>query len=117
MANLATQPPRVSQSFFSNRPAYFRSWASAVLLLAATLFLLRLGDRSFWGSESRWGEITREMRLTGNYFWPTINGEVYYDKPLLSYWLIAQPHTLPASSMNLQFGCRVPWPACSVSHF
>jgi 4-amino-4-deoxy-L-arabinose transferase-like glycosyltransferase len=29
------------------------------------------------------------MQLTGNYFWPTINGEVYYDKPLLSYWLIA----------------------------
>ena len=61
----------------------------AVVLLAATIFLLRLGDRSFWGSESRWGEITREMQLTGNYFWPTINGEVYYDKPLLSYWLIA----------------------------
>jgi len=61
----------------------------AVVLLAATIFLLRLGDRSFWGSESRWGEITHEMQLTGNYFWPTINGEVYYDKPLLSYWLIA----------------------------
>jgi len=29
------------------------------------------------------------MRLTQNYFWPTINGRVYYDKPLLSYWLIA----------------------------
>ena len=89
MANLATQAPRFSQSFFSDRPAHFRSWALAVLLLAATIFLLRLGDRSFWGSESRWGEITREMQLTGNYFWPTINGEVYYDKPLLSYWLIA----------------------------
>ena len=89
MANLATQAPRFSQSFFSDRPAHFRSWALAVVLLAATIFLLRLGDRSFWGSESRWGEITREMQLTGNYFWPTINGEVYYDKPLLSYWLIA----------------------------
>jgi len=89
MANLATQAPRFSQSFFSDPPAHFRSWALAVVLLAATIFLLRLGDRSFWGSESRWGEITREMQLTGNYFWPTINGEVYYDKPLLSYWLIA----------------------------
>jgi 4-amino-4-deoxy-L-arabinose transferase-like glycosyltransferase len=92
MANLAlqtTQAPGFSQSFLSDQPAHFRSWASAVLLLAALLFLLRLGDRSFWGSESRWGEITREMQLTGNYFWPTINGEVYYDKPLLSYWLIA----------------------------
>jgi 4-amino-4-deoxy-L-arabinose transferase-like glycosyltransferase len=92
MANLAlrtTQAPGFSQSFLSDQPAHFRSWALVVLLLAALLFLLRLGDRSFWGSESRWGEITREMQLTGNYFWPTINGEVYYDKPLLSYWLIA----------------------------
>ena len=25
---------------------------------------------------------------TGNYFWPTINGHLYYDKPLGSYWLV-----------------------------
>ena len=69
--------------------AHFKTWALAVLLLAASLFFLRLGDRSLWGSEGRWSEVTREMRLTQNYFWPTINGRVYYDKPLLSYWLIA----------------------------
>jgi 4-amino-4-deoxy-L-arabinose transferase-like glycosyltransferase len=28
------------------------------------------------------------MILSHNYFWPTINGKVYYDKPLGSYWLI-----------------------------
>jgi 4-amino-4-deoxy-L-arabinose transferase-like glycosyltransferase len=28
------------------------------------------------------------MRLTSRYFWPTINGRVYYDKPLGSYWLV-----------------------------
>ena len=106
MANLATQAPRFSQSFFSDRPAHFRSWALAVVLLAATIFLLRLGDRSFWGSESRWGEITREMQLTGNYFWPTINGEVYYDKPLLSYWLIAATAYL-TGDLN-EFTVRLP---------
>ncbi len=31
----------------------------------------------------------REMISSGNYFLPTINGEIYFDKPLLSYWLIA----------------------------
>jgi 4-amino-4-deoxy-L-arabinose transferase-like glycosyltransferase len=67
----------------------FKGWALAVLVLAALLFFLRLGDRALWGSEGRWAEVTREMQLTHNYFWPTINGEVYYDKPLLSYWLIA----------------------------
>ena len=69
--------------------AHFKTWALAVLLLAASLFFIRLGDRSLWGSEGRWSEVTREMRLTQNYFWPTINGRVYYDKPLPSYWLIA----------------------------
>ena len=78
----------------------------AVVLLAAMIFLLRLGDRSFWGSESRWGEITREMQLTGNYFWPTINGEVYYDKPLLSYWLIAATAYL-TGDLN-EFTVRLP---------
>ncbi len=28
------------------------------------------------------------MLVTHNYFWPTINGHVYYDKPLGSYWLV-----------------------------
>ena len=67
---------------------HFKTWVLAVLLLAASLFFIKLGDRSLFGSEGRWSEVTREMRLTENYFWPTINGRVYYDKPLLSYWLI-----------------------------
>jgi 4-amino-4-deoxy-L-arabinose transferase-like glycosyltransferase len=61
---------------------------SGVVLLAAVLFFARLGDRALWSSEFRWAEIVREMIATHNYFWPTINGHVYYDKPLGSYWLI-----------------------------
>jgi 4-amino-4-deoxy-L-arabinose transferase-like glycosyltransferase len=58
-------------------------------LLAATfLFFARLGARALWSSEFRWAEIAREMIVTHNYFWPTINGHVYYDKPLGSYWLV-----------------------------
>src|SRR5271169_3551812 len=58
-------------------------------LLAATfLFFTRLGARALWSSEFRWAEIAREMLVTHNYFWPTINGHVYYDKPLGSYWLV-----------------------------
>lgn len=66
-----------------------KPWCLPLLLLVALLIFLRLEDRALWGSEGRWAEITREMQLTGNYFWPTINGVVYYDKPLVSYWLIA----------------------------
>jgi 4-amino-4-deoxy-L-arabinose transferase-like glycosyltransferase len=64
-------------------------WAAlAVLLLTAILYFVRLGARALWASEFRWAEIAREMLLTHNYFWPTINGRVYFDKPLGSYWLV-----------------------------
>jgi 4-amino-4-deoxy-L-arabinose transferase-like glycosyltransferase len=66
----------------------WRSAATAVLMLAAVLFFARLGARALWASEFRWAEIAREMQLSSRYFWPTINGRVYYDKPLGSYWLV-----------------------------
>lgn len=62
--------------------------AGCVLILSAILFFARLGARALWSSEFRWAEIAREMLVTHNYFWPTINGRVYYDKPLGSYWLV-----------------------------
>ncbi|HBZ70704.1 MAG TPA: hypothetical protein DEP35_13615 [Deltaproteobacteria bacterium] len=58
-------------------------WAIAALVL-----FLHLGDRALWGSESRWAEISRNMLLTRDLFHPIINDAVYFDKPLLSYWLI-----------------------------
>jgi 4-amino-4-deoxy-L-arabinose transferase-like glycosyltransferase len=60
----------------------------AVLVLAALLYFVRLGDRALWSEEVRWAEIAREMRLNDDYLWPTINGHTYYDKPLGSYWLV-----------------------------
>jgi 4-amino-4-deoxy-L-arabinose transferase-like glycosyltransferase len=66
----------------------WRRLAWVVLVLAAILFFARLGARALWASEFRWAEIAREMLLTSNYFWPTINGHPYYDKPLATYWLV-----------------------------
>ncbi len=60
----------------------------SVIALTAILYFTRLGARALWSSEFRWAEISREMIRTGNYFWPTINGHLYYDKPLGSYWLV-----------------------------
>jgi hypothetical protein len=65
-----------------------RWYGAAAVALAAILFLARLGARALWASEGRWAEVVREMVLSANYFWPTINGKLYYDKPLLSYWFI-----------------------------
>ncbi len=64
---------------------------SDILLALATVFLLfwALGERGLWTSEGRWAEVTREMLITRDFFHPTINGAPYFDKPLLTYWIIA----------------------------
>jgi 4-amino-4-deoxy-L-arabinose transferase-like glycosyltransferase len=77
-----------------------------VILLSAILFFARLGNRALWSSEFRWAEIAREMILTHNYFWPTINGRVYYDKPLGSYWLVVAS-TYLTGGMN-EAAARIP---------
>jgi 4-amino-4-deoxy-L-arabinose transferase-like glycosyltransferase len=62
-----------------------------IILLSAAFFLLfwAIGERSLWSSEGRWAEVTREMLTSGDFFHPTIGGEPYFDKPLLTYWVIA----------------------------
>ncbi len=59
-------------------------WIMAVILL-----FLNLGVKAISGSEARWTGIVREMFLSGNFVQPTINFELYFDKPIVSYWLIA----------------------------
>ena len=59
-----------------------------ILILGGSLLLLKLGDRPLAESEGRWGEISREMLLTHNWIVPKINGTLYRDKPVGSYWLI-----------------------------
>ncbi len=66
----------------------WRLCAASVLAVSAVLLFARLGYRAIWSMEVRWAEIAREMVLTHNYFWPTIGGKLYYDKPLGSYWLV-----------------------------
>ena len=68
-----------------------RDFQVLILLAVAggVLLLTGLSVRSLWGSEGRWAVIAREMLASGNWFLPTINGEVYFDKPLLSYWIIS----------------------------
>ncbi len=60
------------------------------ILLAATalMLLFGLGSRELWGAETRWANIALQMLQSGDYFDPYLKGDPYYDKPLLSYWLI-----------------------------
>ena len=90
-----------------------KCWPDLLLLASAFVLLLwGLGGRTLGGSEGRWAEITREMLITKDFFHPTIGGLPYFDKPLLTYWLIA--------SFSVMFGtltegiCRLPSALCGV---
>lgn len=40
------------------------------------------------GDETKYGQVVREMRTTGAFFLPTLNGEPFTHKPPLHFWLI-----------------------------
>jgi len=85
-----------------------KEWSEGLLFFVAAFFLLfwGLGVRSLWGSEGRWAEIAREMLISGDFFHPNIGGKPYFDKPLLTYWVIA---ALSAATGRLnEFIIRLP---------
>ena len=56
---------------------------------ASGLFLFGLGSRDFWAPvEPRYAEIARVMFLKNQWLVPTINGNLYTDKPILYFWLV-----------------------------
>ncbi len=75
-------------------------------LAAAFILFYMLGHRSLWGSEGRWAEVTREMLLFQDFFHPQINGQPYFDKPLLTYWAII-PASWVSGGLN-ELACRLP---------
>ncbi|MDP8214027.1 MAG: glycosyltransferase family 39 protein [Candidatus Euphemobacter frigidus] len=82
-------------------------WGEMLLILTAGFLLFwAVGDRGLWAAEGRWAEINREMFLSGDFFHPTINGEPYFDKPLLTYWLISLV-ALVTGSLN-EWSARIP---------
>lgn len=64
-----------------------RSGSLWTLLAAAPLFLM-LGAAELWTQEGRWGLICQQMLRSGDWLHPSLLGEPYYGKPLLSYWLM-----------------------------
>lgn len=63
------------------RPAY-------LFFAAVIMMLMMLGMRELWTQEWRWANISWHMIYSGDYLHPYLAGAAYYDKPLLSYWLM-----------------------------
>lgn len=71
-------------SFLTGKSARFAYlFAAAVVLLMAFL-----GTREIWTQEHRWADIVSGMFFRHDFLHPYLNDVNYYDKPLLSYWLI-----------------------------
>ncbi|HEX7184586.1 MAG TPA: glycosyltransferase family 39 protein [Thermoanaerobaculia bacterium] len=63
---------------------------AVLALLAVLLFLPGLGRRDLWNpDEARYAQVAREMRQTGSYALPHLNGQVYTQKPPLLFWSMA----------------------------
>jgi 4-amino-4-deoxy-L-arabinose transferase-like glycosyltransferase len=63
-----------------------------VLLLAAAVipYFVKLGDSSIWdANEAYYTETPREMLESGDWINPTFNYEPRFNKPVLSYWIVA----------------------------
>lgn len=59
------------------------------LLFFTTLLLFSfLGAREIWTQEHRWADIVSGMFYRHDFLHPYLGEHSYYDKPLLSYWLI-----------------------------
>jgi len=57
-------------------------------VFCALLYFFGLGSRDFWAPvEPRYAEIVRVMFLKNQWLVPTINGNLYTDKPILYFWL------------------------------
>jgi 4-amino-4-deoxy-L-arabinose transferase-like glycosyltransferase len=59
-----------------------------LLGMTALAMFVKLGAAELWTLEGRWAAICDHMLRSGDYLHPYLFGQAYYDKPLLSYWLM-----------------------------
>ncbi|MFZ6663165.1 ArnT family glycosyltransferase [Peijinzhouia sedimentorum] len=60
-----------------------------VFLLSAIVLTINLGQSPFFLEEPRRALVAIEMLFSGNYWVPTIHGEIYLNKPPAFNWLLA----------------------------
>ncbi len=65
-----------------------RTLAAALVLLALPAFLIHLDVIAFIGDEGIRALVAFEMDRSGDYIVPTLNGELYFNKPPLYNWMI-----------------------------
>ena len=62
--------------------------AAALSLVVAATLLTPFGRDLSVGDETKYGQVVREMRSSGSWFVPTLNGAPFSHKPPLHFWMI-----------------------------
>lgn len=75
---------RIEAYLWGDKGRFIYLWLAALLLL-----FIMLGAREIWTQEHRWADVVDYMLYSKDFLHPMLNGNEYYDKPLLSYWVIA----------------------------
>ena len=76
----------------------------ALSLLCAVVFFYGLGRLPFIGpDEPRYAEVAREMYATGDWITPRLGGINWFEKPALTYWILAVGYTVFGEN---EFGAR-----------
>jgi 4-amino-4-deoxy-L-arabinose transferase-like glycosyltransferase len=84
--------------------AVFRRVALSLLLAAAICpYFIGLGSSSIWdANEAFYVETPREMIERADYISPTFNYEPRFNKPVLSYWIVAGFYRVFGVSVGVQ---------------
>lgn len=62
-------------------------YVSLLIVLGGLVFFFKLGERDLWEpDETRYAVVAREMRETGQWILPRLNGGIYAEKPPLFFW-------------------------------
>ncbi|MFZ5587742.1 MAG: glycosyltransferase family 39 protein [Thermodesulfobacteriota bacterium] len=65
------------------------AYPAALMAICGLLFFAGLGHRGLWETdEARYAEIAREMVESGDWVTPRLNYVKYFEKPVLTYWLV-----------------------------
>jgi 4-amino-4-deoxy-L-arabinose transferase-like glycosyltransferase len=85
---------------------FVRVVLSVMLAAALCPYFVGLGDSSIWdANEAFYVETPREMLESGDYVNPTFNYEPRFNKPVLSYWIVAAFYRVFGISAGVQ---RIP---------
>src|SRR6266550_465064 len=74
---------------------------SALVAAVLCAFITPFQRDLFVGDETKYGQVVREMRATGAFFLPTLNGAPFTHKPPLHFWLI--------DTLTLPLGVNSTW--------